>query len=325
MKLQQLRYLAAVVQNGLNVTSAARVLHTSQPGVSKQIRQLEDELGLALFVRDGRALTRLTPAGEEVAAHALRILREAQALRDLAKEMKDADRGSLSIGTTHTQARYVLPRVIRDFRERYPQVQLHLHQGTSDQIAEMAALDRIDFAIATGGEEGFPDHVLLPCYTWHRQIIVPRDHPLAAVEKPTLQQLAGYPLITYVFSFTGPSSLQERFARAGLEPDVALTARDADVIKTYVRLGLGVGVVASMAMQPEDEKDLVMIEAGHLFPEQTTWLGFRFGSLLRGYSYDFIQLLAPHFDRNRIDRMAAARTPAARAKVAEHVKVPRYD
>ena len=180
MKLQQLRYLAAVVQNGLNVTTAAQALHTSQPGVSKQIRLLEEELGLTLFVRDGRALKRLTPAGEEVAARALRMLREAQALKSLAKDLKQSDRGSLSIGTTHTQARYVLPRVIRDFRGKYPDVQLHLHQGTSDQIAEMATLDRIDFAINTGSQDKFPDFVLLPIYTWHRQIIVPKDHPLAS-------------------------------------------------------------------------------------------------------------------------------------------------
>jgi len=325
LKLQQLRYLAAVVQNGLNVTTAAQALHTSQPGVSKQIRLLEEELGLTLFVRDGRALKRLTPAGEEVAARALRMLREAQALKSLAKDLKQSDRGSLSIGTTHTQARYVLPRVIRDFRAKYPDVQLHLHQGTSDQIAEMASLDRIDFAINTGSQDKFPDFVLLPCYSWHRQIIVPKDHPLAQVAKPTLQQLAEYPLVTYVFSFTGPSSLHQQFSRAGLEPNVSLTARDADVIKTYVRLGLGVGVVASMAIEPEDEKDLAVVEAGHLFPQHITWLGFRAGALLRGFTYDFIQLLAPNLTRERIERILSAPTPAAREKLISAIDVPRYD
>jgi LysR family cys regulon transcriptional activator len=325
LKLQQLRYLAAVVQNGLNVTTAAQALHTSQPGVSKQIRLLEEELGLTLFVRDGRALKRLTPAGEEVAARALRMLREAQALKSLAKDLKQSDRGSLSIGTTHTQARYVLPRVIRDFRQKYPDVQLHLHQGTSDQIAEMATLDRIDFAINTGSQDKFPDFVLLPIYSWHRQIIVPKEHPLAQVAKPTLQQLAEYPLVTYVFSFTGPSSLHQQFARAGLEPNVSLTARDADVIKTYVRLGLGVGVVASMAIEPEDEKDLAVVEAGHLFPSHVTWIGFRAGALLRGFTYDFIQLLAPHLTRERIERILSAPTPAAREKLINAIELPRYD
>jgi LysR family cys regulon transcriptional activator len=219
----------------------------------------------------------------------------------------------------------VLPRVIRDFRGKYPDVQLHLHQGTSDQIAEMASLDRIDFAINTGSQDKFPDFVLLPIYSWHRQIIVPKDHPLAQIAKPTLQQLAEYPLVTYVFSFTGPSSLQQQFARAGLEPNVSLTARDADVIKTYVRLGLGVGVVASMAIEPEDEKDLAVVEAGHLFPSHITWIGFRSGALLRGFTYDFIQLLAPHLTRERIERILSAATPAAREKLISAIELPRYD
>jgi LysR family cys regulon transcriptional activator len=253
------------------------------------------------------------------------MLREAQALKSLAKDLKQADRGSLSIGTTHTQARYVLPRVIRDFRQKYPDVQLHLHQGTSDQIAEMASLDRIDFAINTGSQDKFPDFVLLPIYSWHRQIIVPKDHPLAKETKPTLQQLAEYPLVTYVFSFTGPSSLHQQFARAGLEPNVSLTARDADVIKTYVRLGLGVGVVASMAIEPDDEKDLAVVEAGHLFPQHVTWLGFRSGALLRGFTYDFIHLLAPHLTRERVDRILSAPTPAAREKLISALELPRYD
>lgn len=325
MTLQQLRYLAAVVQNGLSVTAAAKSLHTSQPGISKQLKVLEDELGLTLFVRDGRALTRLTPAGEEVAERALRIVRDAQGLKGLAKDLKHADRGVLSIGTTHTQARYVLPRVIRDFRRQFPSVQLHLHQGTSEQIAELAALDRIDFAIATGSRELFPDFVLLPCFTWYRNIIVPHDHPLASNPKPTLADVGQYPLITYSFSFAGKSSLQEQFARAGVEPDVALTARDSDVIKTYVRLGLGIGVIASMAIEPEDERDLTVIDASHLFPQHLTWIGFRSGALLRGFMYDFIKLFAPHLDRERVSKIMAAPTPAARDRLTAAISVPPYD
>jgi LysR family cys regulon transcriptional activator len=189
----------------------------------------------------------------------------------------------------------------------------------------MASLDRIDFAINTGSQDKFADFVLLPIYSWHRQIIVPKDHPLAQIAKPTLQQLAEYPLVTYVFSFTGPSSLHQQFARAGLEPNVSLTARDADVIKTYVRLGLGVGVVASMAIEPDDEKDLAVVEAGHLFPSHITWLGFRSGALLRGFTYDFIQLLAPHLTRERIERIISASTPAAREKLISAIELPRYD
>ena len=219
MKLHQLRYLAAVAQSGLNITAAAQKLHTSQPGVSKQIKLLEDELGFQIFVREGRNLTRITPAGQQVIERALRILQEAQSIRDLSTELRDEGRGSLSIGTTHTQARYVLPSVIREFRGRYPQVRLNLHQGTSEQIAEMVASDRIDCAIATGSEQLFGDLTILPCYRWHRSVIVPRNHPLADAGRLTFKALAAYPLITYTFSFTGPSSLHEAFARAGMVPE----------------------------------------------------------------------------------------------------------
>jgi LysR family transcriptional regulator, cys regulon transcriptional activator len=312
MKLHQLRYLAAVAQSGLNITAAAQKLHTSQPGVSKQIKLLEDELGFQIFVREGRNLTRITPAGQQVIERALRILQEAQSIRDLSTELRDEGRGSLSIGTTHTQARYVLPSVIREFRGRYPQVRLNLHQGTSEQIAEMVAGDRIDCAIATGSEQLFGDLTLLPCYRWHRSVIVPRTHPLADGGRLTFKALAAYPLITYTFSFTGPSSLHEAFARAGMVPNVAITARDADVIETYVRLGLGVGIVAHMAID-ENDKDLKAIDASHLFAAHTTWIGFRRGTLLRKYMFDFAQLLAPHLDRRLIER-------AHRADSAEEVQ-----
>jgi LysR family cys regulon transcriptional activator len=312
MKLHQLRYLAAVAQSGLNITAAAHKLHTSQPGVSKQIKLLEDELGFQIFVREGRNLTRITPAGQQVIERALRILQEAQSIRDLSTELRDEGRGSLSIGTTHTQARYVLPDVIREFRGRYPQVRLNLHQGTSEQIAEMVASDRIDCAIATGSEQLFADLTLLPCYRWHRVVIVPRSHPLAEGGRLSFKALAAYPLISYTFSFTGPSSLHEAFARAGLVPNVAITARDADVIETYVRLGLGVGIVAHMAIT-EDDPDLKAIDAAHLFPAHTTWIGFRRGTLLRKYMYEFAQLLAPHLERRLVDR-------AHRAASAEEVR-----
>ena len=311
MKLHQLRYLAAVAQSGLNITAAAHKLHTSQPGVSKQIKLLEDELGFQIFVREGRNLTRITAAGQQVIERALRILQEAQSIRDLSTELRDEGKGSLSIGTTHTQARYVLPDVIREFRGRYPQVRLNLHQGTSEQIAEMVAGDRIDCAIATGSEALFPDLTLLPCYRWHRTVIVPKGHALAGAGRLSLRALAAYPLISYTFSFTGPSSLHEAFARVGLTPNVAITARDADVIQTYVRLGLGVGIVAHMAIDPADP-DLVAIDASHVFAAHTTWLGFRRGTLLRKYMYEFAQLLAPHLERRLVER-------AHRAAAAEEV------
>jgi LysR family cys regulon transcriptional activator len=321
MKLHQLRYLAAVAQNGLNITAAAHKLHTSQPGVSKQIKLLEDELGFQIFVREGRNLTRITPAGQQVIDRALRILQEAQSIRDLSTELRDEGKGSLSIGTTHTQARYVLPDVIREFRARYPQVRLNLHQGTSEQIAEMVAGDRIDCAIATGSEGLFTDLTLLPCYRWHRTVIVPRGHALASGGRLTLRALSAFPLISYTFSFTGPSSLHEAFAKAALIPNVAITARDADVIQTYVRLGLGVGIVAHMAIDPADP-DLVAIDASHVFAAHTTWLGFRRGTLLRRYMYDFAQLLAPHLDRRLVDRAHRAASAAEVAQLFTDIALP---
>ncbi|HZO23044.1 MAG TPA: HTH-type transcriptional regulator CysB [Steroidobacteraceae bacterium] len=321
MKLHQLRYLAAVAQSGLNITAAAQKLHTSQPGVSKQIKLLEDELGFQIFVREGRNLTRITPAGQQVIERALKILQEAESIRDLSTELRDEGRGSLSIGTTHTQARYVLPSVISEFRNRYPNVRLNLHQGTSEQIAEMVAHDRIDCAIATGSDHLYSDLTLMPCYRWHRTVIVPHDHPLASAGRLTFKALAAYPLVTYTFSFTGPSSLHEAFAKAGLTPNVAITARDADVIQTYVRLGLGVGIVAHMAIEPNDP-DLTSIEAGHLFPAHTTWIGFRRGTLLRKYMYDFAQLLAPHLDRRLVDRAHRAATPEETAELFKDIELP---
>jgi LysR family cys regulon transcriptional activator len=322
MKLHQLRYLAAIAQSGLNITAAAQKLHTSQPGVSKQIKLLEDELGFQIFVREGRNLTRITAAGQQVIDRALRILQEAQSIRDLSTELRDEGRGSLSLGTTHTQARYVLPDVIREFRGSYPQVRLNLHQGTSEQIAEMVAQDRIDCAIATGSEHLFSDLTIMPCYRWQRAVIVPREHPLAASGRLTLKALANHPLVTYTFSFTGPSSLHEAFAKSGLVPNVAITARDADVIKTYVRLGLGVGIVASMAIDPSEDADLVALDASHLFNAHTTWIGFRRGTLLRKYMYEFAHLLAPHLERRLVERAHRLASAAEVAKLFEDTELP---
>ena len=311
MKLTQLRYLVAVVQNDLNITAAASKLHTSQPGVSKQLKLLEDELGFPLFERDGRSLIQVTPSGQEVVDRAMRILEETQNIRRMGLEAQDETHGSLTIGTTHTQARYVLPEVVTAFRKRYPDVDLHLHQGTSEQIADLAKLDRVDLAIATGSGEAFPGMLLLPCYRWHRQVLVPRDHPLAAERHLKLEHLARYPVVTYTFSFSGRSSLPALFESAGLKLNVALTASDADVIKTYVRLGLGVGVVASMAVDRERDRDLVAISAEHLFAPHTTWVGFRRGRLLRGFQFEFMKLLAPHLTKRLVDQ--AVRTSSQEA------------
>jgi LysR family cys regulon transcriptional activator len=322
MKLQQLRYLLAVAGSDLNVTVASSRIHTSQSGVSKQLRLLESELGFQIFTRQGRALTRITPAGQQVVQRAQRIVHEIESIRRLSEDLTNETGGTLSIGTTHTQARYVLPPVIGAFRRRYPHVRLHLHQGTSEQIADMMRADQIDFAIATGSETLFPDVTILPSYHWHRTLVVPKGHPLAEVRALTLSALADYPLITYTFSFSGPSSLKESFAEVGLEPNVVLTARDADVIKTYVRLGLGVGIVAHMALDPQEDADLIPIDANSLFPRHTTWIGYRRGMLIRRYMYDFLQLFAPHLDRRRVDKAGEAGDASAVAELFDAINLP---
>ncbi|WP_405230196.1 HTH-type transcriptional regulator CysB [Lentisalinibacter sediminis] len=305
MTLRQLRYLLAIVDNGLNITAASEKLYTSQPGVSKQIRLLEEELDLRLFERKGRSLASVTPAGAEVVARARTVLQEIENIRTLASNTRHEADGTLAIGTTHTQARYVLPDVIARFREHYPDVALELHQGTSEQLADMVEARQIDFAIATGGRDLFADLVMLPCYRWDRTILVPREHELARLEGPlTIEALARHPLVTYVFSFSGESSLKKAFAAVGLAPDVVFTARDADVIKTYVRMGMGVGIVASMAHDCGD--DLVAIDAEGLFPRSTTWIGFRRDTVLRRYMSHFMELFAPHLTDALVQRCLTA-------------------
>jgi LysR family cys regulon transcriptional activator len=306
MTLKQLRYLIAIVDCGLNITSAAERLFTSQPGISKQLKQLEGELGMQLFTRKGKSLAAVTPAGTEVIERARRVLREVENITNLSRELTGEQAGTLSIATTHTQARYVLPEVIAAFTERYPKVDLELHQGTSEQIAELVAAHRVDFAIASGSLKLFSNLTVLPIYHWHRIALVPKNHPLATDKSPlTLKMLADYPLVTYVFSLTGESSFKQAFQAQGLDPRVAFTARDADIIKTYVRMGMGVGVIASMAFECQDREDLVAIDAKGLFPEVTTWIGFPRDMVLRSYMVDFIHLLAPHYSARTIREAAA--------------------
>jgi len=309
MKLQQLKYLLAIADNGLNITAAAERLYTSQPGVSKQLKLLEEELGLQLFTRKGKSLGGVTAAGRQVIERARVVMQEVENIRSLASDYYHEEEGTLSIATTHTQARYVLPAVIKEFRSRYPKVSLELHQGTSEQIADMVSANEIDFAIATGSRDLFSNLLLVPSYHWDRKILVPRSHELTKLErKITLRDLADYPLVTYVFSFGGQSSLKRAFADEGLEPDVVFTARDADVIKTYVRMGLGVGIVASMAEDCEDRKDLSALSAEGLFPRSTTWIGFRKDAVLRRYMLDFVQLFAPHITADQLESTRHARS-----------------
>ena len=324
MKLQQLRYIWAVAHHDLNVSATAQSLFTSQPGISKQIRLLEDELGVEIFARSGKHLTHVTPAGEVILATAGDVLRKVESIKQVAQEFCDEKKGALSIATTHTQARYVLPAVIRGFIERYPEVSLHMHQGTPMQIAELASDGTVDFAIATEAMELFGDLVMLPCYRWNRSVIVPRDHPLALGGSLSLADVAAHPLVTYVFGFTGRSRLDEAFSAAGLTPRVVFTAADADVIKTYVRLGLGIGIIASMAHDPQQDSDLVALDASHLFAPSITRIACRKGTFLRGYMYDFIEDFAPHLPRELVQDAFAARSRADVETLFDHLDLPTY-
>jgi LysR family cys regulon transcriptional activator len=307
--LKQLKYLVGIADSGLNITSAAERLFTSQPGISKQLKQLEAELGVQLFTRKGKSLAAITPAGREVIARARKILREVGNITSLASDLTAELDGTLSIATTHTQARYVLPEVIRAFRERYPRVDLELHQGTSEQIAELIGTNKVEFAIATGSQDLFSQLTLLPIYHWHRIVLVPKGHPLTKLDRPLdLEVLAEHPLVTYVFSGSGESSFKRAFRERGLEPRVVFTARDADIIKTYVRMGMGVGVIASMAFECADREDLVALDAKGLFPRVTTWLGFPRDTVLRRFMVDFIHLFAPQYPPRLIRDVAHAQS-----------------
>ncbi|MEO6825540.1 MAG: HTH-type transcriptional regulator CysB [Nitrosospira sp.] len=294
MKLQQLRYLCEVAHQGLNLSKAAEVLHTSQPGISKQIRLLENELEIDIFVRNGKRVVKVTPPGRAILEIAERMLRDAKNLKQVGQEFANEATGSLTIATTHTQARYALPTAIKHFTARYPKVKLILRQGNPTQIAELVTSGEADIAIATEAIELFHELVMLPCYQWNRCIIVPPRHPLLKLEKLTLEAIAQYPIITYDFAFTGRSKINQAFDAKGLIPNVVLTAIDADVIKTYVELGLGIGILAQMAFEPKRDKHLRSIDASHLFESSTTRIGISRDSYLRSYVFDFIEIFAPH-------------------------------
>ncbi|MCD1126758.1 HTH-type transcriptional regulator CysB [Jinshanibacter sp. LJY008] len=322
MKLQQLRYIVEVVNHNLNVSSTAERLYTSQPGISKQVRMLEDELGIQIFTRSGKHLTEVTPAGQEVVRIAREVLSKIDAIKSVAGEHTYPDQGSLYVATTHTQARYALPKSIKTFIERYPKVSLHMHQGSPTQIAEAVSKGNADFAIATEALHLYEDLIMLPCYHWNRAIVVKSDHPLANKKQVSIKELAEYQLVTYTFGFTGRSELDIAFSRAGLTPKIVFTATDADVIKTYVRLGLGVGVLANMAVDPVEDPDLVALDASHIFSHSTTKIGFRRTTFLRSYMYSFIEGFAPHLTRDVVDKAVAARTQEEIDALFKNIELP---
>ncbi len=309
MKLQQLRYLVEVARQGLNVSEAAEALYTSQPGISKQIKLLEDELGVIVFERSGKRLTAITEPGKVVLEIAERMLRDAENIRRVGEEYAGGDSGSLVIATTHTQARYALPAVVKNFVDRHPKVRLSLHQGHPTQIAEWTLKGEADIAIATEALDQYPQLVMLPCYQWVHCVIAPDGHPILAEKSLSLAALARWPLITYDSAFTGRSRINKAFELAQLTPNVVLTAIDADVIKTYVSLGLGLGIIARMAFDPLRDVGLQAMAAEHLFGSNTTRIGLRRGTHVRRYEYDFIELFASHLTRKAVDMAMAGIRP----------------
>jgi len=325
VKLQQIRCIVAMRQNNLSVSEAADALFTSQPGVSKQIKLLEQEVEVELFERSGKQIVSETAAGKAIIDVAERILAATDDIKNIGREHNDPNAGDLRLATTHTQARYVLPSLIKSFGERFPRVNIHLHQGTPAQMASMIEAGEVDFVIATEGTHHYNDLVMLPCSRWNRCVIVPPDHALFKISQLdglTLEALATYPIITYVFGFTGRSQLDKAFLAKGLQANVVLTAADADVIKTYVRSGLGVGIIAKMAFEPEQDNDLKLLEASHLFDSSVTHIGMRRNRKLRPFMYAFIEEFAQHLTPDRVDAALQATNRAQREKLFAAIDLP---
>lgn len=301
MNLHQFRFVQEAVKHNLNLTETAHALHTSQPGVSKAILELEQELGIEIFARHGKRLKRVTEPGTHVLKSIDLIMREVKNLKRIGEQFSNQDSGTLSIATTHTQARYVLPQPIAKLRGIFPKVNVSLHQGSPDQVAKMLIDDVAEIGIATESLTHYPDLVTLPCYEWQHMLVMPPDHPLAKQASISLQDLANEPLITYHPSFTGRTKIDQAFAAKNLQPRIALEAIDSDVIKTYVRLGLGVGIVAEMALKDDGSNtDLLALPAGYLFGTNVARVAFKRSAYLRNFVYQFAELLTGQLTRERI-------------------------
>ncbi len=301
MKLQQLRYIVEIQRQGLNVSEAAEALYTSQPGISKQVKLLEDELGVAIFERSGKRFTGVTEPGKTVLAIAERILRETENLKRASAEFSSGGSGRLVLAATHTQARYALPVVVRDFVAQHPAVKLEMHQGSPTQIAEWVLAGEADIGIATEALDQYAQLITLPVRQWSHCVIAPEGHPILESSPLSLAELAKWPLITYDTAFTGRSRINRAFERIGVVPNVALTALDADVIKTYVSLGLGLGIISALAFDAQRDSGLIAVDAAHLFESNTTRIGLRRGTYLRRHDFDLIALFAPHLSQRVVE------------------------
>lgn len=300
MNFQQLRIVRETVKRDFNLTEVANALYTSQSGVSKHIKDLEEELGVELYVRKGKRLLGLTEPGKEMVRIVERILQETANLKTLADEYSRQDAGELAIATTHTQARYSLPAIISEFRKLYPRVHLKLYQSGPDEIVQLLRSGEVDVGIATEALDQVPEFAAFPFYRWHHAVIVPKGHPLTAIDEPDLKQIASYPIITYHEGFTGRSKVEKAFSRQGIEPDIVMSALDADVIKSYVELGLGVGIIAPMAFGANRDSALQMLDASRLFEENITFIALKRRRVLREYVYRFIQLCSAELDKRRL-------------------------
>lgn len=311
MNFQQLRIIRETVRRNFNLTEVGSALFTSQSGVSKHIKDLEDELGIELFVRKGKRLLGLTDPGQELLVLVERMLHDARNIKTLAEQYSQRDVGQLTVAATHTQARYALPSVIAEFKKAFPRVHLKLHQGSPQEIVDLLLEGEADIGIATEAVAEHPELAAFDFYRWHHALVVPVGHPLLAAGVPTLEGIGEHPVITYHEGFTGRARIDRAFTEAGVVPDVVMSALDADVIKTYVELGLGVGIVASMAFHAKRDDGLVLIDCSHLFPENTTHLAVRRGHYLRGFCYRFIELCSNNLTESTIK--ASANLPVRRS------------
>lgn len=323
MKLQQLRFLDAVVRNNLNVSSAAEELYTSQPGVSHQIKLLEDELDIQIFERSGKKLTNISPAGEAILEHVTNLLNSAKNIKQTAREFSKSNRGSLTIATTHTQAQFILPPILQRFSETYPHIELRVHQGNPKSMCKLAANNQVDFVIASEVIDEQSELITIPAYSWNRYIVVPKNHELTRMTSISLSDLAEFPILTYMLGLTGRSQLDKTFQAANLEPKVAFTATDSDVIKTYVRLGLGAGIIAEMACNGDDP-DLEYIDASHLFPDSLIKIGFRHSRHISAFQYDFLHMLTPYLDIDTIKEIVSTRDREEHKAILPDGKIPSF-
>ena len=303
MKLQQLRCIFQIVQSEFNISKASEVLNTSQPGVSKQIKLLEDEIGIKIFQRNGKRLVNLTEPGELVLSSIETILQESNNIKVISEEYIEKDQGTFTIATTHTQARYKLPKVVEEFVKKYPKINLNIHQGDPSQVTDQIINGEADVGIATESINLSADIHTIPCYQWNRCVVMPKNHPLTEVRKITLEDLATYPMITYDYAFTGSTIVSEVFKNANIEPNIMLTAIDADVIKTYVSLNMGIGLIAEMAFDASTDYPMVSRDVSHLFPLSTTYIGIRRENFLRKYTSDFIRMFIPKASENELKKI----------------------